>query len=170
MERSQSAAGSAVVASLEGTRPLLMEIQALVSHSGLANPRRTSIGIDSSRVSLLVAVLEKIVGLHLSDQDIFVNVAGGLKIQETALDLGCAAAIFSSFHNKPLDPNTILIGEIGLTGEIRAVSRIEARLNEAEKLGFKKAFIPKGNASKKLSLEKIDVTPVAKIADFFQGL
>ncbi len=169
-DREQRGIGSVVAASLEGTRPLLLEIQALATRSGLANPRRTCIGADSSRVSLLVAVLEKIVGLPLFDQDIFINVAGGLKIQEPALDLGITTAIFSSFRNLPLDPKTVLIGEVGLTGEIRPVGRIDLRLKEAEKLGFQQAVIPHGNFQKKLPVENLKVTPTQNINECLHHL
>src|SRR3989338_5046201 len=135
-ERPQGASGSAVVASLEGTRPVLLEVQALVSHSGLANPRRTAIGFDHNRLSLLVAVLEKVVGVQLFDQDIFLNIAGGLKVSEPALDLGTSIAIFSSFRNRAIDPHSIMIGEVGLTGEVRSVARLGARLQEAGQMGF----------------------------------
>lgn len=168
-DRSLKGCGSAVIAAMEGTRPLLLEVQALVSASGFANPRRTALGVDSSRISLLVAVMEKIVGLHLTDQDIFVNIAGGLKVEEPAGDLGTAAAIFSSFRNIPLDPKAIFLGEIGLTGEIRAVSRIEARLQEAAKLGFARAFLPKGNVSKEKP-KGLELVPVQNIGDFLQFL
>ncbi|MBI4366836.1 MAG: DNA repair protein RadA, partial [Deltaproteobacteria bacterium] len=148
-ERPQHAAGSVVVASLEGSRPVLVELQALVTGSGLANPRRTVIGADSGRVGLLVAVLEKIVGLTLHDQDIFLNVAGGLRVNEPAVDLGIAAAIASSVRNRPIDPRTLIAGEVGLTGEVRAVMNIEARLAEATKMGFTRAIVPKSHAKLK---------------------
>lgn len=141
-ERPKGAAGSVVLVPLEGTRPVLVELQALVTHSGLANPRRTVIGVDSSRVSLLVAVLERIVGLSLGDHDVFVNVAGGLKVAEPASDLGIVTAIASSFQNRPLPDRTVVIGEVGLTGEVRAVSGLEVRLAEAQKLGFTRAIVP----------------------------
>ncbi|MBI4211510.1 MAG: DNA repair protein RadA [Deltaproteobacteria bacterium] len=152
-ERPTSSAGSTVVSSLEGSRPVLLEVQALVSGSGLANPRRTSIGVDSARTNLLVAVLEKIVGIRLYDQDIFVNVAGGMRITEPASDLGVIAAIHSSFMNRPINHQMILIGEVGLTGEIRAVAGIDARLKEAEKMGFKQAIIPSANLKGKLAAQ-----------------
>lgn len=168
-ERGKNVAGSAVAASLEGTRPLLLEIQALVTKSGFANPRRTAIGVDGGRVALLVAVLEKIAGLSLFDQDIFLNVAGGLKVTEPALDLGVSAAIYSSFRNVPLDAATVVIGEVGLTGEVRAVSRIEARLKEAAKLGFTRAVIPRGNVQKN-SVEGLRVDGIKTIEEFFHTL
>lgn len=141
-ERPAAAPGSVVVVPMEGTRPLLVEVQALVTSSGLGNPRRTAIGVDTSRVSLLIAVLEKVVGLQLSDHDTFINVAGGLRMKETGIDLGVIMAIASSFKDKPVDPQCIFLGEVGLTGEIRAVSTLDARLAEAHKLGFTKAVVP----------------------------
>lgn len=168
-ERGKNVAGSVVVASLEGTRPLLLEIQALVTKSGFANPRRTAIGVDSGRMALLVAVLEKIVGLSLFDQDIFINVAGGLKVTEPALDLGISTAIFSSFRNIPLDAQTVLIGEVGLTGEVRAVSRMDARLKEVSKLGFTQAFIPQSNAQKN-GVEGLKINGIKTIEECFHTL
>lgn len=148
-ERPENASGSVVVASLEGSRPVLVELQALVSPSGFAQPRRTAIGLDSGRVALLVAVLEKVVGFNLHDQDIFLNVAGGLKVNEPAVDLGTIAAIASSFKMKPVDPHTLILGEVGLTGEVRAVTGIEMRLAEASKMGFRRCVLPKSNTKTK---------------------
>jgi DNA repair protein RadA/Sms len=128
---------------------VLLELQALVTPSGLANPRRTSIGVDVGRVSLLIAVLEKIVGIKLHDQDVFLNVAGGLKVLEPAIDLGIITAVSSSFTNRPIDPYTLILGEVGLAGEVRAVTGIEIRLGEASKMGFKRALLPKTNAKAK---------------------
>jgi len=144
-ERAANAAGSAVVSVLEGSRPVLLEVQALVTGSGLANPRRTALGIETARMNILVAVLEKIVGIHLADQDVYVNIAGGMKITEPSCYLGVISAIYSSFNNSAIDGNTLLIGEVGLTGEIRAVTGLETRLKEAFKLGFKRAIVPKAN-------------------------
>lgn len=161
-ERPEGAAGSVVVASLEGSRPVLVEVQALVSPSGFAQPRRTAIGMDSGRVALLVAVLEKVIGLNLHDQDIFLNVVGGIKVNEPAVDLGTIASIASSFKNKPVDPHMLVLGEVGLTGEVRAVSGIEIRLAEAAKMGFKKVILPKSNAKTKppKGIEMIGVSSV----------
>jgi len=144
-ERPQGASGSVVIPSLEGTRPILVELQALVSGSSLGTPRRTAIGIDHNRVSLLVAVLEKKVGLSLMAQDIFLNVAGGVRLNEPATDLGVAAALASSHLNRPIPARTALFGEIGLAGEVRAVSRPELRVKEAARLGFNRCFLPAGN-------------------------
>ncbi|MBW2086825.1 MAG: DNA repair protein RadA, partial [Deltaproteobacteria bacterium] len=134
-ERSPSAPGSVVVPTIEGTRPILIELQALVSTSGLAIPRRQALGIDQARLSLLAAVLEKKVGLKLFDRDIFVNVAGGVKVIEPATDLGLVAAVFSSYFEKPVDYDAVFLGEVGLAGEVRGVSRLDIRLVEAAKLG-----------------------------------
>jgi len=144
-ERPLDASGSVVIPILEGTRPLLVELQALVSPSFLAMPRRTSLGIDPYRVTLLVAILEKRLGLNLGGQDIFLNVVGGIKVNEPAADLGIALAIASSLFNKVVAPDWVFLGEVGLTGEVRAIAQPELRLIEAEKMGFKKCLLPKGN-------------------------
>src|SRR5690606_15355771 len=130
-ERQQSVAGTAIGTSLEGTRPLLVELQALVSHSALSMPRRTSVGMDSNRIALLAAILERHMGVGLADQDLFFNVAGGLKLSEPAADLAAAAAIWSSARAKPLPPDWVFIGEVGLTGEVRRVSNPQTRIEEA---------------------------------------
>lgn len=147
-ERPENVSGSAVIASIEGTRPLLVEIQALVSPTSFGMPRRTSMGVDFNRVNLLVAVLEKKAGINLGGMDVFINVVGGFKILEPALDLGIIAAMVSSFREAPVHPKTIVFGEVGLSGEVRAVAQAEQRLKEAEKIGFTTAIIPKGNADR----------------------
>jgi DNA repair protein RadA/Sms len=152
-ERTESISGTAVAAPLEGTRPLLVELQALVTASGLAVPRRTSVGIDSSRISLIAAILEKHMKLPLAEQDLFFNVAGGLKVHEPACDLAAAAAIWSSSQDNALPLGSVFIGELGLTGEVRRVSQIELRIEEATRQGFKKMIIPK-NTPKPL-MEKL---------------
>lgn len=144
-ERSSGASGSTVVASMEGTRPVLVEIQALISPSSFGNPRRMATGIDSNRVPLLMAVLEKRVGLLLQNQDAYIKVAGGVKLDEPAIDLAIAVSIASSFRDQPTRAEDIFIGEVGLTGEVRRVSRIEQRVQEAAKLGFKRVICPKNN-------------------------
>ncbi|MDD5610123.1 MAG: DNA repair protein RadA [Candidatus Omnitrophica bacterium] len=144
-EKPHDVSGSVVVSILEGSRPLLVEIQALVSHSGFGYARRRAQGFDFNRLSLLVAVLEKRVGLHLEAEDIFVNVAGGIKVEDPACDLGIVLAIASSFQNKNIDSGTVVLGEVGLAGEVRSVSQVSLRLNEAEKLGFKQCILPKSN-------------------------
>lgn len=166
-ERPKGSAGSVVVSSLEGSRPVLVEIQALVSPSNLAMPRRTAIGADSGRAALLTAVLEKIVGMSLHNQDIFLNVVGGLKVNEPAVDLGILAAVTSSFKNKPIDAQTLIVGEVGLTGEVRAVSGMEARLAEAVKMGFTRAIIPNSNIKVKIpkGMEVVGISSVQGCLD-----
>jgi len=145
-ERPVDAAGSAVTAALSGTRTLLVEVQALVAPTGFGTPRRTALGLDPSRVALLAAVLEKKVGLDILGCDLFVNVAGGLTLEDPAADLATVAALASSFRDKVIDPRTLLLGEVGLAGEVRAVAQAEARLSEAARLGFRRAVVPAGNA------------------------
>ncbi len=147
-ERPKDATGSVVVSSLEGTRPILAELQALVTPTKMTMPRRTSIGVDYNRVSLLIAVLEKRVGMHLMGMDVFVNVVGGLKIDEPAVDLGIIAAVASSFREKPINANTVVMGEVGLAGEVRAISQAELRLKDAAKLGFTRCILPAVNVEK----------------------
>jgi len=142
-ERMVNAPGSAIAVTMEGTRPLLVEIQGLTSPTTFGNPRRTPNGIDFNRLLLTVAVLTRRVGIHLAEQDVFVNVISGLKISEPAADLAVAAAIASSVKDIPVRADTVLIGEVGLSGELRMVSQMEARLREAAKLGFKTAIVPK---------------------------
>ncbi|MGM8216213.1 DNA repair protein RadA [Bacillaceae bacterium W0354] len=144
-ERSQGVAGSTVVASLEGTRPMLVEIQALISPTQFGHSRRMATGLDHNRVPLLMAVLEKRAGLLLQNQDAYVKVAGGVKLDEPAIDLAVAISIASSFRDQPTNPNDVIIGEVGLTGEVRRVSRIDQRVHEAHKLGFKRIILPQKN-------------------------
>lgn len=142
-ERMVNAPGSAIAVTMEGTRPLLVEVQGLTSSTSFGNPRRTPNGVDFNRLLLITAVLTRRQGIRLGEQDIFVNVIGGLKIGEPAADLAVAAAIASSMKDQPVRADTVLIGEIGLSGELRQVSQMPARLNEASKLGFKRAIVPK---------------------------
>ncbi len=144
-ERSQGVAGSTVVASMEGTRPMLVEIQALISPTQFGNSRRMATGLDHNRVPLLMAVLEKRAGLLLQNQDAYVKVAGGVKLDEPAIDLAVSVSIASSFRDQPTRPEDVFIGEVGLTGEVRRVSRIDQRVQEASKLGFKRIILPNKN-------------------------
>ncbi len=160
-QRQDDISGSSVICTMEGSRPFLIEIQALVTPTSYGMPQRTSTGIDSKRLSLLLAVLEKRIGLRLGTYDVFVNAAGGARIDEPPADLGILTAIASSFNDRVADPHTTLIGEVGLGGEIRAVPQIEQRLDEAAKLGFKRAYIPKLNENsleKKYSLEVLGLS------------
>ncbi|MDQ0233015.1 DNA repair protein RadA [Metabacillus malikii] len=168
-ERSKGAAGSTVVASMEGTRPVLVEIQALISPTSFGNPRRMATGIDHNRVPLLMAVLEKRVGLLLQNQDAYLKVAGGVKLDEPAIDLAVAVSIASSFKDIPPKPTDVIIGEVGLTGEVRRVSRIEQRVIEAAKLGFKRAIIPVANIGGWTPPEDIEIIGVQNVADALQN-
>jgi DNA repair protein RadA/Sms len=142
-ERPADSPGSIIVSSMEGSRPLLVEVQALVTaSSSIGMPRRMSAGFDHNRTSLLVAIMEKRLEMNLQGEDIFVNIAGGLKVSEPAVDMGVAAAIAGSFRNQPVDPYTVMIGEVGLTGEVRSVMQLKARLTEVERLGFKRCVVP----------------------------
>ena len=143
--RPTDASGTVVVCSLEGTRPILIEIQALVTKTNFGLPRRTSVGIDYNRVNLLMAVLEKRAGLALGNCDAYVNLAGGMKLGEPAIDLGIVVAIISSYKNRTVDPDTLIFGEVGLSGEVRGVSQAQQRVKEAEKMGFTTCIMPKAN-------------------------
>jgi DNA repair protein RadA/Sms len=144
-EKPENVPGSVIAASLEGTRPLLVEIQALVTTSNFGMPRRTALGVDLNRLNLLIAVLDKRIGMHLGSMDIFINVIGGLRVDEPAVDMAIIAAITSSFKNTPVDSSSFVFGEIGLAGELRAISQPEIRIKEAEKFGLKRGIIPSGN-------------------------
>lgn len=156
--------GVAVVATMEGSRPLLIEVQALVTSTSYGVPQRSSNGFDLRRLQMILAVLEKRLGMQFRQYDVFVNVAGGMYLNDPSVDLGIAAAIVSSFRDSPLERTRVLIGEIGLTGEVRPVSRIEQRLKESEKLGFTSAVIPKLNFDKLLSKYNFQIEPVDRIS------
>lgn len=158
-ERVVNAPGSAIAVTMEGTRPLLVEVQALTSPTSFGNPRRTPNGVDINRLLLISAVLTKRVGLKLHEQDIFINIIGGLKVSEPATDLAMAVAMASSYTDKPVPADLVIIGEVGLSGELRAVGQLPARLNEAAKLGFKRALVPK-------SRRKLDgIPPTLKLIE-----
>ncbi|MFT4415693.1 DNA repair protein RadA [Fredinandcohnia humi] len=167
-ERSTGAAGSIVVASMEGTRPVLVEVQALISPTSFGNPRRMATGIDHNRVSLLMAVLEKRAGLLLQNQDAYLKVAGGVKLDEPAIDLAVALSIASSFRDQPSNPTDVIIGEVGLTGEVRRVSRIEQRVQEAAKLGFKRVILPERNLGGWTAPRGVEVIGVSDIRQAIQ--
>lgn len=155
-ERSAGTPGSTVAVTMEGTRPILVEVQALTSHTQAVQPRRTSNGFDLNRLVMLIAVLSKRVGIPLYNQDIYVNVVGGLRITEPAADLAVAVAIASSFRNQRVDPELALIGEIGLSGELRSISQLERRLGEATKLGFQRALYPSPSPSANRSMKHLE--------------
>ncbi len=169
-ERDDNPSGSVVVATVEGTRPLLVELQALVTQSVFGLPRRTANGIDYNRLTLLVAVMEKKAGFMLGNQDVYLNVVGGIKVNEPALDLGIILATASSFKNISIPKGVIALGEVGLTGEVRTINMMEKRLKEAERLGFKKCIIPENN--KKLLKEsyKLDIIGVKNINEAMKAI
>ncbi len=165
----EGASGSVVACSMEGTRPILLEIQALVCRSNFGMPRRTATGTDYNRVNVLMAVLEKRIGMHLSDYDAYINIAGGIRMNEPAIDLGIVLAIVSSYKERPIEESTICFGEVGLSGEVRAVSMAEQRILEAKKLGFKTCILPKvclKGLDKISGIKLIGVSNVQEAVDF----
>lgn len=169
-ERPLNSPGSVVTASMEGTRPILIELQALASSTSFGPPRRTILGLDQNRVSLLAAVMEKRLGLHLMGHDIFMNVAGGVKVDEPAVDLGIVSAIASSFLDKPVREGTIVLGEVGLTGEVRAVGQIEIRVGESRKMGFTRCIVPESNLKRLKNMSGIEVLGARSVADAVEVL
>lgn len=163
-------AGSCILCTMEGTRPVLAEIQALAAPSAFGNPRRMTTGVDLSRTLMLLAVMEKRLGIHISSHDVYINVVGGLKMVEPAADLGILLAAASSLKNRPLDDGLVAIGEVGLTGELRSCSFMENRISEAEKLGFTKCVIPAANTDKLKKFDKIEVCPCSNIKQVLQKL
>ena len=163
--RPKDACGCVVACTVEGTRPLMVEMQALVCHSNFGIPRRQATGVDFNRVNLLMAVLEKRLGLQMSGCDAYVNLAGGIRIQEPAVDLGMVMAIVSSFKNRPVDESTVVFGEVGLSGEVRAVSLAEQRLQEAVKLGFTTCVMPRANADMLKNTKSIKVIGVSNVQE-----
>jgi len=164
-ERMAEAPGSAIALTMEGTRPLLVEVQGLTSPTPFGNPRRTANGIDFNRLLLTVAVLSRRVGLPLGEQDVFVNVVGGLQVREPGIDLALAAAIASSARDRPLPPDLAMVGEVGLSGEMRTVSQLEARLNEAAKLGFRRAIVPAGGRRGSPGPQTLEVLPARSLQE-----
>ena len=163
--RPKDACGCVVACTVEGTRPLMVEMQALVCHSNFGIPRRQATGVDFNRVNLLMAVLEKRLGLQMSGCDAYVNLAGGIRIQEPAVDLGMVMAIVSSFKNRPVDESTVVFGEVGLSGEVRAVSLAEQRLQEAVKLGFTTCVMPRANSDMLKNTKNIKVIGVSNVQE-----
>ncbi|MEO8602050.1 MAG: DNA repair protein RadA [bacterium] len=169
-ERPVDVPGSVVIASLEGTRPILVELQALVSPTALGTPRRTTLGMDHNRIALLVAILEKKMGLQLHGHDIFLNVAGGVRLDEPAADLGALVAVASSFLDKPVDPHTLIVGEVGLAGEVRAISQAEARVREGSKLGFQRCLMPETSRTQLPAMPGVEVRGVRSLDDAWELL
>jgi DNA repair protein RadA/Sms len=169
-ERLAGSPGSAVVATIEGSRPMLVEVQALVSPTSFGTPRRMSLGIDPNRTSLLLAVLEKRVGLELLGDDVFVSVAGGLEVYEPAADLGVAAAVASSFRNRPLPPHTAVFGEVGLAGEVRGAGQAALRIREAAQMGFTRCILPGRNLPRESEGEGIELVGVENLSEALDRL
>ncbi|WP_010279494.1 DNA repair protein RadA [Paenibacillus senegalensis] len=164
-ERPAGASGSAVAASMEGTRPVLVELQALVATTHFPSPRRMSTGVDHHRMALIIAVLEKRIGMMLQNQDVYLNVAGGVKLDEPAVDLAIAVSIASSFKDQPVESGVVVFGEIGLTGEVRGVSRIEQRVKEAQKLGFQRIIMPKKSLKGWTAPEGLEIVAVSTVSE-----
>lgn len=163
--RPENIPGSVIIAIMEGTRPMLVEVQALVTQSSFGMPRRMATGIDYNRVMMLMAVLEKRVGMYLQNYDSYVNVIGGIRILETAADLGVVLAIASSFRNLPVDSQTVILGEVGLAGEVRSISHLEKRIIEAQKLGFKTCIVPKANTKGLKKIKDINVIGINSVEE-----
>lgn len=163
--RPENATGSAIVCTIEGSRPMLAEIQALSSQTGFAIARRMSTGIEHNRATMLVAILEKRLGYSMQNQDVYINVVGGLRIVETASDLAVITAIASNYKNFVIDGKTLILGEVGLTGEIRSISFAERRISEAKKMGFERCIIPKDNAKELEHIKDIEIIPVQTVKD-----
>lgn len=169
-ERSVNIAGTTIYPSLEGTRPILVEVQALVTNANYGNPQRNVNGFDFKRLGMLIAVLEKRMGLAMGTKDVYVNLVGGLKVDDPAADLSIICSIASSTMDKPIGDNIILCGEVGLAGEIRSINRLEQRLNEAAALGFKKAIIPKSNLNERIKKIDIQIHAAQSVKDAFKAL
>jgi len=168
-ERSEVAAGSVVTVTMEGTRPILVEIQALATPTAFGLPRRSANGLETSRLQLLCAVLQKRVGLGLGAQDIYANVVGGLRVAEPAVDLGVAVAIASSFRDRPVDRTTVVVGEIGLSGELRSVNQLDRRLNEAARLGFERVIVPASVGKPHLATAGIEIIRASSAAEAIEA-
>ncbi|HSO60723.1 MAG TPA: DNA repair protein RadA [Desulfobacterales bacterium] len=168
--RPASAAGSVVAASMEGTRPILVELQALTSGTNFGTPRRTILGLDPNRVALLAAVMEKKIGMHLMGYDIFMNVAGGVRVIEPAVDLAIVAAIASSFLDKPVPDRTVVMGEVGLTGEVRAIGQADTRIYESAKMGFNRCIVPQSNLDRLPAMEGVAIAGVRTVSEAVESL
>jgi DNA repair protein RadA/Sms len=168
--RPASAAGSVVAASMEGTRPILVELQALTSGTNFGTPRRTILGLDPNRVALLAAVMEKKIGMHLMGYDIFMNVAGGVRVIEPAVDLAIVAAIASSFLDKPVSDRTVVMGEVGLTGEVRAIGQADTRIYESAKMGFNRCIVPQSNLKRLPAVDGVEIAGVSTVSETVESL
>ena len=168
--RPVGASGSVVACSMEGTRPILIEIQALTATSNLAYPRRTADGADLNRVNLLLAVLERRLGMRLSQMDVYVNIAGGVRLREPAVDLGIILAVISSFKDIVIDDKTLVFGEVGLSGEVRSVSQTPLRVREAQKLGFERVILPRACMKAVSDIRGVQLVPVSNVRELLNVL
>lgn len=164
-ERPEKSTGSVVVSSLEGSRPILVELQALVSPTGYSMPKRMANGVEINRVSVLLAVMEKRLGLHLSGQDVYINVVGGMRIDEPAIDLGIVLAVTSSLRERPIDHHLVALGEMGLGGEVRAISQAQLRIREAAKMGFRRCLLPQRNLAKLDTVDGIQLVGIREVGE-----
>ena len=169
-ERPDNSSGSVIVPSIEGTRPILVEIQALVTPTSLSLPRRTAIGLDTNRASILIAVIEKKLGITMYNQDVFLNVAGGVRLSEPGIDLGVITAIVSSKLDQPVPSEMVVCGEVGLTGEVRSISQTSVRINEAERLGFTKCILPKNSLKNAQANHNIIIKDIETISEAMQSI
>ena len=170
-QKEEALSGIAIAATIEGMRPLLIETQALVTQSVYGTPQRTVSGFDLRRLQLLLAVLEKRGGFHFGVKDVFINIAGGIKVEDPSIDLAIVSALLSSYEDMPITQNICFAGEVGLSGEIRAVNRIEQRIAEAEKLGFEKIVVSRYNARATEKLKtNIEIIPLAKVEELYRYL
>jgi DNA repair protein RadA/Sms len=169
-ERNAHIPGSAVVPSMEGTRPFLVELQALVSNANYGTPQKNATGIDIRRLSMLLAVLEKRIGFRMGTQDVFVNLVGGLQVDEPAIDLGIITAVASSFKDVPVQSKTVIVGEVGLGGEVRSVAHMDARLQEIQRMGFEQAIIPTHNSRSQSGIKGLQIHPVRTVEEAFEIL
>jgi DNA repair protein RadA/Sms len=169
-QKDEPLSGIAIAATLEGARPLLIETQALVTHAVYGTPQRTVTGFDLRRLQLLLAVLEKRGGFHFGVKDVFLNIAGGIKVEDPAIDLAVLCALLSSYEDNPLPQRICFVGEVGLSGEVRAVNRIEQRIAEAEKMGFEKIYISKFNNKGIMPKAGIDIVMISKIEELYRVL
>ncbi len=169
-ERTQHTPGSIVMPSMEGSRPILVELQALVVPTHFGAPRRTTQGVDANRASLLVAVMEKRLGIHLLNQDIFLNIVGGMKVEEPGIDLGVIASIASSFRDQTIDPELVIFGEVGLGGEVRGISQSDVRVKETSRLGFKRCLLPKQNQEKMKGTQGIELIGIKTVQEAMKVL
>jgi DNA repair protein RadA/Sms len=169
-ERNAHIPGSAVVPSMEGTRPFLVELQALVSNANYGTPQKNATGIDIRRLSMLLAVLEKRIGFRMGTQDVFVNLVGGLQVDEPAIDLGIITAVASSFKDVPVQSKTVIVGEVGLGGEVRSVAHMDARLQEIQRMGFEQAIIPTHNSRSQSGMKGLQIHPVRTVEEAFEIL